>query len=276
MEKKIHEGDVAEVRRLELIYILVETYGGLTLLCGSQRQSLGLLMACGGLLQGWECQDRKRINDNDRVRDPKRNGEEGSNNQVKIQSGGGAGSVEEVGVTGTPPPEVKKLVEVKEEKMIKTRQDPKDPWEPQSGEGTTNPKGKGPLVKGARRESSQNDQKKGKVAVGGQRPGIRAFRKGFRGSEGSEPQAHNRRKGARARGVDGMVQMDRGTLNFEHGNWKRGSRSDGRVERCSSLSRTVGRGVTTWWRKVEALHARRALLLEKERRKVLKEVSRWR
>ena len=88
-------------------------------------------MACGGLLQGWGCPDRKRKNDNDRVRDPKKNGEEGSNNQVKIQSGGGAGSVEEVGVTGTPPPEVKKLVEVKEEKMIKTRQDPKDPWEPQ-------------------------------------------------------------------------------------------------------------------------------------------------
>ena len=118
--------------------------GGLALLCGSQRRHLGLLlMACGGLLQGWEYQDRKK-KDNDRIGDPTKSREEGSKNEN--ESGSGAAVTMGIGRTGTPPPELKKLIGIGESKKNKTQQDPKRTTGNLGGKGTNHyPQRESPL-----------------------------------------------------------------------------------------------------------------------------------
>ena len=214
--KEKNVGEVAGVRRMEaephgerdLLHdgSVALLGGGLALLCGSQRRHLGLLlMACGGLLQGWEYQDRKK-KDNDRIRDPTKDREEGSKNDD--ESGSGTAKTMGTGVTGTPPLGLERLWECRKTRMDKTQQDPQRTTGDLSGKGTTHPQGTSPLGKGTRSESSQHDQKEGQVMVGGRSPGIRAFRMTGKGGK-PEPQVPNRGKGATARGVDAMAQLDR-------------------------------------------------------------------
>ncbi len=225
-QEKKDAGEEPGVKRLETLHpgrdlrrdgSMALLGGGLAILCGGHRQNLGLLMmACGGLLYGWEYQDRKK-NDNDRIRDQIKTREEGSN-QESHDSGSGAAGVEDVGVTGTPPPDVNRFGGVGNKKPTKTQQDPQRTDRDQSGKGTTKPRRDSSIGKGTSRYSSQNDWKEEGVdiGVGRREPGIRAFRMNRRGDGRSHEDAATSAastgaaevSGAAARGKAGMVQMD--------------------------------------------------------------------
>ena len=186
-EKKIDGGSASGVRRLEaelcpgqeLLHdeSVALLGGGLALLCGSQRKHLGLLlMLCGGLLQGWKYQDRKK-SDNDRTRDHIKSKEERSSS---VTSGSGAATSNEEWVTGKPQVKVGKLERKGKEEMIKTQEKTgeveRDPSG--SGKGTTHPQRENPLGMGTPGNSPQSDCKEEGVALGveGRKPGIRAIR----------------------------------------------------------------------------------------------------